>query len=403
MSLEKYIHKALAILAVLSILVLSPTSHGDDLEKLARNITVKVIVQGKSIDAFGEIENQAFEGTGFLLTTDGYIVTNRHVVFPELIKYATTPDVSVYLSDQNGLIGSTPPVKATIVNNNDDDLDFLLLKIDGRFSVAECEYATPAIGDEVYIFGYGASLGKNFTSASGPIEASASIAGTTGKLASNIRSTYGNSGSPVFSVDSGKLIGFVLQSTRIPKETVFDLTIFHRLLQVRDFLPSSANCSFATSSCLSVVKRERHSKISATNGQKENCLGNSIVENNRAKVTVASLDGTQCVNQLSTAVVINAPQYPVGTALTAKVTTKFQGENYGFAWNYRAPDNNSLDKLHPTKEERKQLSESTEKVQVFIDTIRNGLLYEFDLVALTSSENGNQASAAEFDIEVTCN
>lgn len=151
------------------------------------------------------------------------------------------------------------------------------------------------------------------------------------------------------------------------------------------------------------MKRERHSKISAINGEKENCLGSSIVENNRAKATVASLDDTQCVNQLSTSVIVNAPQYPVGTALSAKVTTKFQGENYGFTWNYRAPDGSSLDKLHPTKEERKQLTESEDKVQVFSDVIRNGLLYEFDLVALTSTENGNQASAAEYEIDVTCN
>lgn len=380
----------------------SGQANSNELEHTARKITVKIVVRGSVKTPFGGTKTIFLEGTGFLLSRDGYVVTNRHVVFPEDSTYIDKPTISVHVPNNNGTI-SESSFRAAEIINTDEKHDFQMLKIDGTYEVAECEFATPAIDDEVYVFGYREGMSGDYTSSVGSVLPSQSVSGLTGKLLSEVSTRYGNSGSPVFSTQSKKIIGYVLQSAQVPKETVFNLTVFHRLLQIRELLPKSVSCNYSSSSCLTVDKRVRHSRLNAINGLLENCAGNTLVESNRAKVSVASLDGTGCNNVLDTLVKINSPQHPKGTGIPVKVTTRFSGNSSAFQWAYRPPDNRSLDIIHPTKEEREELAKSEEKVQVFEDVLRNGYSYEFDLVAAVYDPARGPISAAEFEIDANCN
>lgn len=385
-------------LSVLTLLACVATkSHSNELEHIARDVTVKIEVRGKVKGAFEDSKPSFLEGTGFIVSRDGYVITNRHVIYPEHSKYIEAPDITVYIPNSNGIIGEGYSRTATLVHT-DEEYDFQLLKIDGSYQAAKCEYTTPAIGDEVYVFGYGGGLSGDYTSAVGVIQPSQNISGVTGKLLADLDSKYGNSGSPVFSVESNSIIGYVLQSTQVPEEANFDVTVFHRLLQVRELLPDSANCKFASNSCLTINKLDRHSKMHAQGGLMENCTGNVIVEANRIRVNVATLDGTNCTQAVVAQVSVNAPQYPDGRQMKAKVTTKYRGAGY-FEWNYRPPENNYVDKIRPTPEQKDELHNS--KFLTMEGEFRNGRIYEFKVGAIASKDR-EPVGSAEFIVDVVC-
>ncbi len=102
------------------------TSTGQLISSIAKDVgpsvvsvNVKVTTQQQSFFGFSQPSTQQGAGTGVILTSDGYILTNRHVVPTE------TTDISVTLSNGTEL----KDVKVIGRTNSGDTLDVALLKI----------------------------------------------------------------------------------------------------------------------------------------------------------------------------------------------------------------------------------------------------------------------------------
>ncbi len=139
----------------------------------------------------GPVTNQ---GSGFFVTSDGYAVTNNHVVDAAKNVEITTDDGKTYTAK---VIGT------------DERTDVALIKVDGRSDFSYAKFATgnPRVGDWVLAvgnpFGLGGTVTAGIVSArgrdlgSGPYDDFIQIDAPVNK---------GNSGGPTFDVD-GNVIG----------------------------------------------------------------------------------------------------------------------------------------------------------------------------------------------------
>lgn len=168
------------------------------------NTVVDVIVSDKNDE---NSENKSLNGTGFIVTEDGYILTNCHVIDgAEKIKIVTV-DGNEYIAK---IIGKV------------DQYDIALLKIDVDPSI-KLSYVQFAdsdkveVGDPVIAIGNPLELGKTVTSGIVSYKGrnlSNQIAelGANGDLVSYIQTdayvNYGNSGGPLFS-EEGKVVGMI--------------------------------------------------------------------------------------------------------------------------------------------------------------------------------------------------
>ncbi|MDE1973337.1 MAG: DegQ family serine endoprotease [Hyphomicrobiales bacterium] len=134
------------------------------------------------------------EGSGFFISSDGYAVTNNHVVDHANSVQVTTDDGTIY--------------KAKVIGT-DPKTDLALIKVDGKNDFPFVKFAdhTPRIGDWVVAvgnpFGLGGTVTAGIVSArgrdigSGPYDDYVQIDAPINK---------GNSGGPAFNVD-GNVIG----------------------------------------------------------------------------------------------------------------------------------------------------------------------------------------------------
>ncbi len=152
-------------------------------------------------------ENRAYNGTGFIIYEDGYIVTNWHVI-------DSSEQIKVVTSDDNEYIAK--------VIGKDEHYDVALLKIDldQNVKLPAVKFADSdkiEVSDPVITIGNPFGLGKTVTAGiisckgrnlSGQI----SELGENGHLVSYIQTdaavNYGNSGGPLFS-ENGEVIGMI--------------------------------------------------------------------------------------------------------------------------------------------------------------------------------------------------
>jgi serine protease Do len=154
-------------------------------------------------NVFGQQVSGTVSGTGFIITSDGYILTNNHVIAEA---YNGGHDITVILSD-----GTT--YKAEIVGFEDDN-DIAVLKIDakGLDAVTIGDSDKMEVGEDIYAVGN--PLGElTYTITSGIVSAlGRSITGNDGtninmfQIDAAVNS--GNSGGPVYN-SSGEVIGVV--------------------------------------------------------------------------------------------------------------------------------------------------------------------------------------------------
>jgi len=148
-------------------------------------------------------------GTGFVVSTDGQILTNAHVVSESGV---TASSVTVVFKGSNGSQGTEIP--ATIVGS-DESTDVALLKIDpsqapGLTPVKLGDSSQVAVGQEVVAIGN--PLGLDFSLSSGVVSAtdrqlqSPNGATITGGIQTDAAINPGNSGGPLFNA-SGQVIG----------------------------------------------------------------------------------------------------------------------------------------------------------------------------------------------------
>lgn len=180
------------------------TSTANDVYSLACTQTVGITTEVTYQNMFGQTSSSAVSGSGFVVTTDGYIMTNYHVI-EYAYEYGYT--ISVMFKD-----GST--YEASIVGVEPDN-DVAVLKIDatGLSPVAIADSDNILVGDTVYAVGN--PLGElDFTMTTGSVSAlDRSITTDEDQPAINMFQfdaavNSGNSGGPVYNT-SGEVIGIV--------------------------------------------------------------------------------------------------------------------------------------------------------------------------------------------------
>ena len=175
-----------------------------DIYSLGCKQAVGITTEVTTTNWFGQTSSSAVSGSGFVVTTDGYIVTNYHVIEAA---YQRNYKVSVMFYD-----GKT--YDATIVGVEEEN-DVAVLKIDatGLTPVVVGDSESIHVGEEVYAIGN--PLGElAFTMTTGHVSAlDRSI--TTNESTSAINMfqfdaavNSGNSGGPLYNAE-GKVIGIV--------------------------------------------------------------------------------------------------------------------------------------------------------------------------------------------------
>lgn len=172
-------------------------------------------VISKAISSVVSIETDSAEATGFIISPDGYIVTNVHVIKDAKYIKAITNDKVEHTAE---LIGEDP------------NLDIALLKVDGYYPYLELKNSDDImLGEKVIAIGNPRGLGLTVTEG---------IVSAINRKGSNNLSIYiqtdaalnpGNSGGPLidaegkvigintFKISSDENLGFALESNYIRK------------------------------------------------------------------------------------------------------------------------------------------------------------------------------------------
>ena len=175
-----------------------------------------------SIKSVVTIRTNVAQGTGFIITDDGYIVTNAHVL----------ADSNGYLAQNIRAITSEAQTISAAFIGFDDNFDVALLKVSGNFdSIKLGNSDNVQIGEKVIAIGN--PLGLQFSVSEGIISA-INREGSNGEkayLQTDAALNPGNSGGPLinkqgeviginnFKVSGGESLGFALESNYI-KEVV---------------------------------------------------------------------------------------------------------------------------------------------------------------------------------------
>jgi S1-C subfamily serine protease len=161
-------------------------------------VTIKTTIQVRG--AFGQVVTGEAAGTGIVLTADGEILTNAHVV-------ADATSITVTLN------GETTPHKATLVGA-DTSNDVALIKVEGVSNLTPAKIADSdavKVGDDVIAIGNALNLEGGVTVTRGIVSAlGRSIDVESGHLTNLMQTdaaiSSGNSGGPLVDA-AGAIIG----------------------------------------------------------------------------------------------------------------------------------------------------------------------------------------------------
>ncbi len=182
--------------------VSTETASANEIYELGCKQTVGVSLESTYANIFGQQSASAVAGTGFVITADGYVLTNYHVIESAQKRGYK---ISVLFKDKSSF-------EAKVVGF-DEDNDVAVLKIDasGLSPVTIGNSDDIAVGDSV--FAIGNPLGElDFSMTSGRVSAlDRSITTEQGDAAINMFQfdaaiNSGNSGGPVYN-ESGEVIG----------------------------------------------------------------------------------------------------------------------------------------------------------------------------------------------------
>ncbi|MBU3906708.1 MAG: trypsin-like peptidase domain-containing protein [Nanoarchaeota archaeon] len=168
---------------------------------------------GESIPSVVTIITDVAQGTGFIIKSDGYVVTNAHVLVGGREIYAITSEQEKF--------------KASLVGYN-GDLDVALLKIPGTYSYLELGNSNNVqIGEKVIAIGN--PLGLQFSASEGIVSAVHRTGANElpAYIQTDAALNPGNSGGPLinkdgevigmnnFKIGGGENLGFALESNYI--------------------------------------------------------------------------------------------------------------------------------------------------------------------------------------------
>jgi S1-C subfamily serine protease len=158
----------------------------------------KLVAKSRRSLVFIQAENSPVsvnEGSGFIATRNGYILTNHHVIEGS---YA----ISIRLD--------AGVQKSADVVYSDELNDLALLKIEGeRYTPLTLgDSYRVSVGEQILVMGYplGSELGREPTVGQGIIS---SIRGNGEIFQCDVATNKGNSGGPVISIEKGEVIGII--------------------------------------------------------------------------------------------------------------------------------------------------------------------------------------------------
>ena len=200
--------------AGLKVSTLARASAGSELSateiyQLACRQVVGISTTVSGYNMFGQLTSNAVSGTGFIISEDGYILTNNHVV-------EDAREVTVKLYD-----GSEYPAKIVGTEGRDSDVAVLKIEASGLTPVTLGDSDEMEVGEEIYAVGN--PLGElTYTMTSGIISALDREIATDRNVNVNMFQldaavNAGNSGGPVYDTH-GRVLGIVTakyQSTGI--------------------------------------------------------------------------------------------------------------------------------------------------------------------------------------------
>ena len=178
--------------------------HASQVYDLALDQVVGITTEVTYTNFFGMTSSSAVSGSGFIVTSDGYILTNYHVIENA---YTANLDVSVMLYD-----GTT--YTATIVGiEPDNDIAVLKIEAEGLNAAELADSDELLVGDKVYAVGN--PLGElEFSMTTGYVSAKDRVI-ATGQGSESISMfqfdaavNSGNSGGPVYN-ELGQVVGVV--------------------------------------------------------------------------------------------------------------------------------------------------------------------------------------------------
>ncbi|MDD5700188.1 MAG: trypsin-like peptidase domain-containing protein [Candidatus Nanoarchaeia archaeon] len=164
------------------------------------------------------IKTSSAQGTGFIITSDGYLITNAHVL----------ADDSGYLASNIQAITSEQGTIDAEFIGYDSELDIALLKIPGQYEVLELGNSNNVeVGEKVIAIGN--PLGLQFSVSEGIVSAvhRKGANGLEAYIQTDAALNPGNSGGPLinkqgeviginnFKVSGGESLGFALESNYI--------------------------------------------------------------------------------------------------------------------------------------------------------------------------------------------
>ena len=167
-------------------------------EVYARNVdaVVAITVEVEALDNYGRVSTGLASGTGFIISSDGYVVTNYHVIQGGTAVTVTTHDDQEY--------------EAEIIGYEQNN-DLALLKVEGENlpSVTLGSSADLAVGDQVVAIGnvlstFASSLTVGYVSGVDRVVDTEGIA--MNMIQTDVAINSGNSGGPLFNM-KGEVVG----------------------------------------------------------------------------------------------------------------------------------------------------------------------------------------------------
>mgnify|MGYP001374137573 CR=1 FL=1 len=245
-----------------------------DAENYAANVNSVVSINcSATTNFFGQTVENASSGSGFILTEDGYIVTNHHV-----IDGATSVKVTLY---------SGETYDATVVGS-DEDYDIAVLKINatGLQAVTVGDSDSLNVGD--HVLAVGNPLGELTFSMSGGMVSSVNrpinVDGTPFNMIQTDTSINpGNSGGPLFN-EYGEVVGIVsAKYSSYSNETVEGLGFAIPINDVMSMLEDIMSNGYVTNKAyLGVTAATMNAQMAQQTGLTEGVYVYSVEEGSAA-------------------------------------------------------------------------------------------------------------------------
>ena len=191
-----------------SVSVPTPVVSGESLTanevyQLACEQVVGIQVPITTTNIFGQTTSGAVAGSGFIISEDGYILTNYHVI----------SDAAEYNYDINVMLHDGTTYKATLVGGEpDNDVAVIKIEANGLNAASIGDSSSMQVGQTVYAVGN--PLGElDYSMTSGIVSALDRVIATDSSTSINMFQVdtainSGNSGGPVYDA-AGRVIGIV--------------------------------------------------------------------------------------------------------------------------------------------------------------------------------------------------